>query len=607
MGIFSGFLSLTKDTNKVRKDNDEEREGASDLVPELKLSMKDDELIALKKRWEKLWDEHQPELKSIQDENEKYWLGNQFGDMEEGLGKIGSHRPMVDNLIFEALETFLPIATNRNPEPTVSADNTEEGIAIADRVEKMLIYQSDRLRIKLRIKRVARYWALYLLGVAKIGWSIKDNNISVSVLRPQKLILDPNATINDDMEYTGEFIGEYKSEPAYSLINRFPKKKKEIEEEVQGELGTKVTYIEWWTDEYLFWTLKNTVLDKSNNPHWNEDSEEKTVDEMGNEVAMPVKGINHFTSKKKPYIFLSIFNLGKHPYDDTSLIGQNLANQDIINKRQKQIDRNIDGMNGGWVISGEQSGLTKEQATMAIQAARKGGGIYIESGDAGRAAARIVGSGLPGDVFNNLYDTRDELRNIFGTRGSSPQGTINEKTVGGKMITKEQDSSRIGGGISEYLEQFADQLYNWMVQMIMVYYDEQHAGAVLGKDKALEYVMLKSQDIDRKLVVSVKPGSMIPKDSVSEAAQMIELASGKLIDPITLFDKLEFPNPRESAERLFIWQTAPQTLFESEGAIKAMNEVNRQKAEEVALEIEKNKVNQEINKKNEPSPLEKPI
>ena len=48
--------------------------------------------------------------------------------------------------------------------------------------------------------------------------------------------------------------------------------------------------------------------------------------------------------------------------DETSLIGQNLASQDLVNKRLKQIDKNADSMNGGMVVSLERSGLTQQQA-----------------------------------------------------------------------------------------------------------------------------------------------------------------------------------------------------------------------------------------------------
>jgi len=167
-------------------------------------------------------------------------------------------------------------------------------------------------------------------------------------------------------------------------------------------------------------------------------------------------------------------------------------------------------------------------------------------------------------MFNHLIDGRNELRNLFGVRGSTPQGTQNEKTVGGKVIIKEQDSSRIGGSTSEFIEQFADRLFNWMVQMMTVYYDEKRTSAVIGAEGELSEVTISKelfQAYNKEIRVSVKEGSLIPKDPMSEANEALTLAQANLLDPITMFDKLDYPDPQKKAKRLFLWQTAPQLMF----------------------------------------------
>jgi hypothetical protein len=551
--ILDAFLSLGKSTNKAKTADQEIQQGVFELEEELRLDMPDEELVELSDAWEKKWNDYYPTLKKIEEKNENYWKGKHFANQDE-------ENAIVDNLIFESLETFLPIATKQNPEPVVTADNTPEGEALASKVSKMLIYQADTNRLKLRLKRVVRFWSMYRRGVMKMAWSMKKHDIKPIVLRPQRLILDPDGIIDDDMTYDGEYIGENKKEKASDLIARFPSKKAYIEAYVNEKLGTRVPYQEWHTDEYSFWKLGKEILGKMKNPNWNWPEDKKETDEYGNETVVTVPGRNHFSSPQKPYIFLSIFNLGIHPHDDTSLIEQNIANQDIINKRNRQIDENVDDMNGGWVFSGD-SGLTQGQATEAVQALREGGAIWIPTGSPEAVVSKKMGTPLPGDVYNQLIDVRNELRNIFGTRGSTPQGTSSEPTVRGKMIVREQDSSRIGGGISEYLEQFADQTFNWMVQMFYVHYDEKHIGSIIGKDSATEFVELINSELDRKLMVSVKEGSMIPKDSLTKANQATDLSTAGLMDPITLYDKLDYPNPYETAERLFMYKNAPQLLF----------------------------------------------
>lgn len=551
-----GFLGLGADINKVKELEQEQKEGViSDYLPELKLNVPDADLIAKTKKWRAKWTDYSSrELDKRQIENENYWRGKQYSDIEVG------GRPLVDNLIFEALETYLPIVSRQNPEPFVQADDSQEGQKLAKTVQQMLVFQADRLRLRLKIKRSTRFWALYLLGVHKIAWSVTENDITDKVIRPQKLILDPDATIDEGGEYQGEYIGEMRQDEASELIKRFPTKKEFISKLVQDKLGTKVQYVEWWTDNALFWTLNEEVLDKVRNPHWNYENERKEVDEYGKEQIVKEQAYNHFPYPKKPYVFLTVFNLQKHPHDDTNLIEQNLPLQDLINKRYRQIDNNADNLNGGWAISLERAGLSQDQASQVIRAIRKGGAIAIPQGSVGEAIQHLVGTSLPADVFNSLADARQQLRGIFGVSGSIPEATREEKTVRGKILTKAQDADR-SATIVDSIEQYADQIFNWYVQMMAVYYTEEHSQSIVGQERRSEVIKLKNDLFDRKLTVSVKEGSLIPKDSLTKRNEAIDLWGAQAIDPITLNERLEDPTPRETAEKLYRWKTAPQTLF----------------------------------------------
>lgn len=551
MSLWDGIKSLANRVNTVGYNEDEANvEGvSSSLLPELELSMGDEELVALSRKWIKEWQPYAELIEKKQKDNEDYWLGSQLGTSKETPS---------DNIIFEALETFLPIATRPKADPIVESDNTQEGNALADKVRKMLIYLSDTLSYNLKLKQVARYWALYMLGVVKVGWSMAENDVTCKAIRPQKLILDSTATI-EECEYTGYYIGEYMEDMASDLILRFPKKEKYITDEVKEKMGTKIKYIMWSTDEYVFWTLNDEVLGKLKNPHWNYETKQESVDEFGQPTQQTVAPKNHYNQPKKPYVFLSIFNLGKHPHDDTNNILQTQKLQDLINKRLTQIDRNADNANGSLALSGDA--FTEGQAKKAGEAKRKGGTIWVPSGPIGNAVQELNGNALPNFVYESLIDYRNEARNIFGTRGSSAQGTIAEKTVGGKNIIRSQDSDRIGGGVSTYLEQFSDHVFNRFVQLMYVYYDEPHSASVLGPERAKEYIALSQSDFSSKLLVGVKEGSMIPHDPMSERGEAIELWSAGALDPITFFDKLEFPNPRETAKQLYLWKVDPVALF----------------------------------------------
>ncbi len=526
-------------------------------APLLNLDLPDEKLIEQAKKWEDRWTSHYgSHLKKKQDDNDRYWKGKHFRELDA----YSDERTVTDNILFEALETFLPIATKENPEAVVISDNTVEGNALSDKVASMLNYLADNLSLRMKLKDCTRHWALYYVGILKVGWSELTQEIAVEVVRPQKMILDPDSTVSCG-EYTGEYTGEYRKDTAENLVIRFPKKKEYITSMVNGMMGTMIQYIEWWTPEYVFWTLKQEVLAKAKNPHWNYEETQSTTDDYGQTSDQTVKGRNHFKNPQIPYVFISVFNTGIRPYDDTNLMEQNLRMQDRINRRSKQIDQNANNTNGGVIVSGE-GGVTKEGAADIGEAYRMGDTIYVPTGEIAATVQPHSGQPLPQFMYQDLVDSRNELRNIFGTQGSSAGALQNDPTVRGKLLSSSKDTDRIGGGISEYIEAASDRVFNYWVQLMMVYYDEPHVASIIGQERAAEMIMIQSEDIDRKLTVTVKEGSMLPRDSFSKRQEAVELATAGLLDPITLFERLDFPNPRDAAKRLVMYHLNPMSLFQ---------------------------------------------
>jgi len=583
--LTAGYESLGADINKVSGDNSiETKEGiVSPLLPELTLNMEDEDIIKLFEKRQKTWNESsvKQEWAKKGEENEKYWLGKQFTGPQ-----VQGHRPMVDNLIFECLETYLPQATRRNPDPMVSLGWGEEESTQADayiaKVKKYLEILSDKNRIRRKLAKVARHWALYLLGVVKYGWDLDNNVPTVRIIRPTKIILDPEATIDED-GYTGSFVGEIRKLEAGLILDIMKnnggseKATAFIKEKIKGETATEIQFIEWWTREYMCWTLGQHVLIKMKNPHWKYDRTENPeasdmtspgvqVDDYGNTSVEPVeiKGINHFQVPQLPYDFLSVFNLGDQPMDKTSLIGQNLSNQDLLNKKNRQITKNTDSMNGGMVVSLERSGLTESQAKNVTQALRDGGTIAIPSGSPQEAIMRTTVPPLPGDVFNQLIDMRSRMRDIFGTRGSSPAGVQSETTVRGKILSRGLDTDRIGGGITEFLEQLADNMYNWMVQLLYVY------------DADYQFVTGAEPP---KIEISVKEGSLLPKDSTTIANQAIELSVQGKLSTIDLYKRLEYSNPEELAANVWLEANAPELLYQNSPLVQQAIQMKQQAAQ----------------------------
>lgn len=580
MGLLDGFRTLKNNINKAREIFENEEGVVGSELSELTLTMGDDALIELSNKWENDWKNYdkRKKLEEAQKENEKYWLGEHYGEEIEG------EHQLKDNLIFAALETFLPIATRQNPEPVVNGGKREEGIKFSKLLRDIILDVADVERIRLKLKKSVRYWALYLLGAIKIAWDPMEDRIVVHTVRPQKLILDPNGVIEEGL-YTGEYIGEVKQERASDLIIKFKDKKAFIEKYVNDKMGTKVRYVEWWTNEYVFWRLGGEVLGKAKNPHFNYEGEEvSSTDEFGNIAKTIKQPINLFTSPRLPYAFLSVFNLGISPFDETSLIGQNIPLQDMVNKRLRQVDKNVDRMNSGAVVSGDY--YTQDQAQAVVDAVDNGGVVWQPTGSVRDGFMRDTGPSLPADVYTNLNDARNELLSIFGVKGSTAQGISSEDTVRGKIIIRSQDSDRIGGGISEHIEQLADHVYNYIAQMALVYYAEANLVDILGEEDARAFSELKENVMSRKRVtISVKEGSLIPHDELTTRNEAIDLWSAGVLDPLSFFERLDDADPKERVKRLMLWKTDPFAYASETGIQRTQQTQEEQVANQINAQM----------------------
>lgn len=547
-----GVLGLFSPLNKGLKKPDDDDEIQSVLIPEFESSMSNEEIITLTARWTSDFEGYAKDIKAQQKDNVNYWIGKHYNDLQTA----GTKRPLTDNLIFEAVETFLPIATRATPEANVTSV-VGQANNLTKKLQPILNYHGDRTMLRMKLKGATRDWVLYMLGTIKVIWDTQKGDFDIKKIIPTRLILDRNAEIDVDGTYHGEFLGEKKRITARKLSQMFPASKSKIGAVCQENWGTKITYVEWWTNTDVFFVIDSHVLGKFKNPHWNYDGEVERKDpETGKMKTVYLKGKNHFTQPMIPYMFLSIFNLGKQPHDETSLIHQNIPLQDTINKRYQQIDRNVDSQNNGIVLSGKF--FTKEQAAEAATQLARGNPLWVPEGDIRAAYARDTAPQLPSDVFNHLRDARDELRNIFGTSGSSPQGVEDQRSVRGKILINQLDSSRIGGGVTEYIELLSANIYNWFVQMMYVYYtNEKEFPIQLDRNKQ-EVARFINTDFESPVFVKVKSGSLVPKDPLTQRNEAMDLWSAQGIDPISFFEKLDFPNPEKSAQDLLTWQMIQQ-------------------------------------------------
>lgn len=546
-------------TNKTDDSILNQMEGVdAEFSDELTLEMDEDELLRLSKHWELIYAPYEAPIKLRQEAQKTYYLGRQKEGSPSSTGDV----PAISaNLLFEAEETFLPAALSKNPEPVVWSDDTPEGSELAKQVKTMLQYHADTLVLRRKLTLMTRHWSIYFIGALKHGWDERVNDIKTEIVDPQKLIFDPEGYIDPYGDYAGKYLGERKTCSAQELIDLFPAHKDYITIMVDGRLGTKVTYTEWWTNEFCFYTFKNKVLEKNKNPHYNYPQTVVEADQYGDIVEQEDQGINHFGYPKMPYTFLSVFSLGEQPHDVTGLIEQNIPNQRRVTRRTEQIDYNLSKANNSDIFS--EDNFNQETAKQAASAIAAGRPVLVPKGKPiGEAIMRLQAPSVGSDFFAELENSKNDLRTIFGTQGITAQQQDEDQTARGMILNQQYDNTRIGGGIGDALEQVADNVFNYWVQLYAVYYDVPHFAAIMGQMKAVEYVTLKSQDLNRRIVVSVSADSMKPKDEITEMNQALALWDKGAMDPKTLFTVLDFPDPQGTAENVVLWKTDPAAYMQ---------------------------------------------
>jgi hypothetical protein len=580
----------------------------SDKIDALDLPMSDEELVKLARKWEVQYAPYEAKIKTKQQSCRAYYLGMQ----EAGSPKANTYQtPVADNLIFEAAETFLPATLAKNPEPVVFTDDTTEGQEVADAVKTVLQYHADTLNLRGQCTLIVRKWLVDLLAVMKHGWDDEISDIWDDVRDVKDFIFDTEGYVDMSGDFIG-YLGERITVTAERLIELFPKHTAYITIMCEGKMGTRVTYTEWWNDDYTFTTFttfKTKILDKSKNPNY------------------IYGGLNHFGRPKKPYTFFSVFSFGDQPHDVTGLIEQNIANQKVISRRTTQIDFNLSRQNNSDIFSANN--WTQETAKQAATAIKEGHPVIVPAGGPMKESIeRLPAQGLDAGFFNDLQARKQGLRMSFGTEGITAQAPEKDELATGLMLNKEHDTSRISGGIGDALERFVKAVFNQHVQFYYVYYDEPHYGMILGQMKAVQYKQLQQSDFEdsdgnpRRLVVSVSPDSMKPHDEITEMNQALTLWEQGALDPKTLLIRVNFPDPDKVAEQVILWKLDPmayaqknypeiaQILQQAQqgkqdpDAMKAQADIEAKKQE---MQIDAQKAQQEMSLEQQKAELEMKI
>lgn len=492
-------------------------------------------------------------LAEIRQENKKLWLGNHYDEYE-----LHDHQtPYIDNRTFISVESSIAYVTAKVAQPEVyPAQDTDVSKYLAQDLQRALVAHAELDRLDQKARRISRHAYIAHLGMGKLRYDYDKDCIVTEVVDPECIVVDKDAKEGDNPR----FIAEYLDASVEELIHRFPDSKDKIMAELGYKRGTtlqmqkRIRYIEIWFTYYdksnskcegVMWFFNNCVLGKMKNPNWvYKDSKEEKY--------------NFLDHPPKPYIPLNFYNDGMSYIDPTGAIQQAAPLQYALDKRGRQIVDNADQANAGWVFSGHA--LSKSDAEAMIGAPNEK--IIVDAEDVRTAAQRFPAPILPAYVIQDKFDMRTEMDQVFGTPNIFRGESSGSATLGQDVIAKQQSQIRQDIFV-DAIDDWMHKYYRMLVQFMKVYYTEDHWYRISGKNGQFDSIVMKADKIEDGIDVRITAGSTVKVDKDRMQTVALTLAKLGLIDPISIYEDLELPNPADRIERLVQWKLDPTVLVEN--------------------------------------------
>ena len=528
------------------------KEGAGEIQAWSTIDTPDDELVRLiNKRIQGATKEFE-EFRKEGLRNERYWSKDQL----QGIDLRWHNSRIIQNRIYLNVETMVPIITSKPAEPVISIANddkeeTQESRDFIDSLQKVLLdkyYDEDYPQQEL-FEMISRHLLLFKIGEAKIIWYDDLDDFVVEFVHPHKNILGVDGYYSGDV-----WNAQYLEESVKELTDKFPDKKDDlllklfpnVSASIENFGDTPVGLWEYWPEDgrYVVWKMRDVILQKKVNPYiiWKDD---KTFD----------KENNHFDYPKKPTVLLNSQTLGRHIWDDTSVVSQAIPLQDGINLMQRII---TDTSRDQGILVGAMELIDKDELYKYTGAYSEK--LAVKGGDPTKALFRVEPKTLQSFVQDNLLHLENAMDNVMGVHSTTRGEKSSQPTLGQDQLSKEGDYGRIDG-IVRGLERVATEIYNWELQMMAVKYKSEHFERTLGEKRGKEFYKEFKEALKKGIKIVVKPGSTLPTDKKSQRDEAIELAKAGKISTPDFFERMDYPNPKKMAQNLWLENNAPEQLY----------------------------------------------
>ena len=524
------------------------------------LKLKDDQLVRMvgdtMQESQDHWNKYPYEFNKADEQNIKYWLGDQMGTNGYQIPSGQTIRNM-GNRLGTSTRAVLAYVNARvaNPEVMPSTGRKEAQLFAKDVADAMHQHSIDN-DLEEKAGKATQSLVLQKRGYLKQRFDPlvgPYGDIVIDYVPPEDIVIDKDAAWNNDPSR----IWHKQEATVEELCLKFPDKKDAIKTALGIERGTyrqmsrRETYYEVWFTYYdnnarregLCWYLPTgkLILGKMQNPNYiytGDDAKDRMI--------------NFLPYPPKPFVVFSYMNSGKALLDETSLFEQAKSLQDLYNTRRKQIFINNDNMGGRHIV--DLGAMNEEDVVKFFKRLDKGV-LGIKPGDGktvDNVYAHVPHNPLPPQSYDEAIDLRNEIDTSMGTPNIFRGDQSKNNTLGQDERIIEQ-AGALQDDLARAIDKAMQRHYRLLFQMFKAYYTEDHWFTIKGETGAYDYVVLSSDTMDTNAKVSVESGSTLPANKREVRDIAVEAAGANKIDDLSFWEAVVYgklPDPETIVERL---------------------------------------------------------
>lgn len=506
------------------------------------------------------------DLENRRKKNRDYWLGKQVTD-PDGM-------PYIDNVIWQNTEHRISMAVGRMPEMLiVPGDRSLKARENAQIIERVLDIDFSTKEKKRTMKNGLRHNHMYYIGVLKACWNPNKGmfgDYEFNLSDPRKVLISHTGTIPED-GFTSDncdLIVEVIEEPVAVVMAKFPNKRDDLLQMMHSNdpsrLASTMKYQEIWYTyhdrngqilEGVCWRYNHVILRNIRNPYFDFGGYQKviygqdgrpTTNQLGQVQTQQVFR-NFFDRPRKPYMFFSYQNLGDTPLDSTTAIEQAIPLQRNLNKTGKQIRDITDGVTNKYAAN---NGITQDNLRNVIADPKQA--IWMDTDkNINEIITSFRNDGPPVSLFNDMVQTRQQIDSKFNTHAPTRGETKAAESGISKQISREGDLIVSDDIVEIVLERVIEEAGSWAIQFMKLMYVDPHFKSKMGKDGQVIQEWIQRDMIDDGMALSVRGSTT---DKMRSQSMAIQRAEAGIIDPLTMLEDLDVPNPKEQALRTVLFK-----------------------------------------------------